>query len=83
MLSTSLLDTSGAQAAGAEGHIPRGPLQQDAMTSDIELLAAFADVMGMADLMANSWTPSADLAPRWMCGWHFYPSDSGSLSNDS
>ena len=68
VLSAGFLDTPGAQAAGAKGDIARRPLQQNAMTRDIEVLAAFADVVGMADLIADLRTSSADLASRGMSG---------------
>ena len=68
MLSAGFLDSPGAQAAGAQSDITRSPLQQNAMTRDIEVLAAFADVVGMTDLIADLRASSADLASRGMCG---------------
>ena len=68
MRSAGLLDTPGAQAAGAKGDIAWGPFQQNAMTRNIQVLAAFAHVVGMTDLIADLRTPSADLASRGMCG---------------
>ena len=75
LLSAGLLDTPGSQAPGAEGHIARGPLHHNAVTRDIEELAALTDVVGVADLTADMRTPSADLAPRRMCDRHSCPSD--------
>ena len=68
MRSAGLLDTPGAQAAGANGYIARGPFQQNAMTRNIQVLAAFAHVVGMTDLIADLRASSADLASRGMCG---------------
>ena len=75
LLSAGLLDAPGSQAPGAQGHIARGPLHHNAVTRDIEELAALADVVGMADLIADMRTPSTDLAPRRMCDGHSCPSD--------
>ncbi len=61
-MSAGLLDTPGTQTAGAEGDIAWGPFQENAMARDIELLPAFTDIMGVADLTADPWPSSADFA---------------------
>ena len=56
---TGLLDEPGSQTASAERDIASGPIHNNVMTRNIDLLTAFADVVGMADLIADVWTSSA------------------------
>lgn len=52
-----------------------GPIHDNVVTCDVDLLAALADVMGMANLIAYLRTSPAYLTLRGMCSRHGMTSD--------
>jgi hypothetical protein len=72
---SGLLNAPGSQTASAERNVAPGSIDDNMMTRDVELLAALADIVRMADLTADSRTSSAELTLAGMGDRHCSTSD--------